>query len=80
MSKLKPISDEEDRAINEAIDSDPDTWSPSDEEFDKMVRGHPDRVLPNVKIDTDIIEHFRARGGDWRAAINDALRKLIDAA
>jgi uncharacterized protein (DUF4415 family) len=42
-------------------------------------RGRPKaekrKALLSVRLDTDIIDHFRATGPGWQRRINDALRK-----
>ena len=42
-------------------------------------RGRPKsdkrKTLLSVRLDTDIIDHFRATGPGWQRRINDALRK-----
>ena len=44
-------------------------------------RGRPTtgkaRPQISLRIDADVLEHFRAMGAGWRSKINDALRKQI---
>ena len=42
----------------------------------KAARSAP-KAIQDVPIDGDVIEHFRAQGGDWKAHINEALRALV---
>lgn len=46
-------------------------------------RGRPKLEAPKqqvtLRIDADIVAHFRARGAGWQTAINDALRGIVDA-
>jgi uncharacterized protein (DUF4415 family) len=41
-------------------------------------RNYPSKTksLLSIRIDNDVIEHFKATGEDWKAGINDALRKV----
>lgn len=49
----------------------------ADEEFFKNAK----RVMPkrpvSLRIDTDIISHFKAGGKGWQTRINETLRKAI---
>ena len=44
-------------------------------------RGRPKLTAPKqqvtLRIDPDVLEHFRAMGPGWQTAINDALRKSM---
>jgi len=35
------------------------------------------RELVSLRIDQDVLEHFRAMGRDWQDKINEALRRSI---
>ena len=41
--------------------------------------GRPKKVAPkeavNIRLDPDVLEHFRAGGPGWQSRINEALRK-----
>jgi uncharacterized protein (DUF4415 family) len=37
----------------------------------------PTKRLVSLRLDPDIIEHFRARGPGWQARINSTLRKAV---
>ena len=57
------------------------------EEFSKgkrgpVVKAEPNKVRITIRLDTDIIEHFKKRvhsigGGNYQTLINDALREYI---
>ena len=36
---------------------------------------HPKQAV-NLRLDPDVLEHFRAAGPGWQTRINDALRKV----
>jgi uncharacterized protein (DUF4415 family) len=36
----------------------------------------PTKRLVSLRLDPDVIDHFRARGPGWQAQINRALRKV----
>ena len=38
------------------------------------------RQLVSLRIDAEILEHFQADGPGWQERINDALRKVVEAA
>ena len=86
MDKLTKDSEEraEEEAIQRGIDADPDTWDMSDEDWSRAWHGDPMKILEHLEsiviVDEEVAAHFAAQGGNWRKAINDALRKLIDAA
>ena len=60
-----------------------------DEDFSKAKRGpvikpDPNKVRITIRLDADIIEHFKNRvhatgGGNYQTLINDALREYIQA-
>src|SRR5207302_1759917 len=37
----------------------------------------PTKTRVTLRLDPDIVEHFKAGGGGWQSRINAALRKLI---
>lgn len=48
---------------------------------DKIVRrGRPKSASPkeavNLRLDADVLEHFRKAGPGWQSRINEALRKV----
>src|ERR1700726_1101449 len=46
----------------------------------RRVRGpqkRPTKRLVSLRLDPDVIEHFRARGPGWQARINNTLRKAV---
>jgi uncharacterized protein (DUF4415 family) len=40
----------------------------------------PTKKLISLRLDRDVIEHFRAQGRGWQTRINEALRSLVDRA
>jgi len=51
---------------------------------DRLIRvarpaGRPKKAAPkeavNIRLDPDVVAHFRASGPGWQSRINDALRK-----
>jgi len=81
--KLHIPTPAEDAAIQRGIDSDPDTFVPSDAQFTQMRRrgGRPKSEQPKVALtvryDADIIERFRATGEGWQTRMNNALREWL---
>ena len=37
----------------------------------------PDRVEIELSLDQDVVRYFRSKGGDWKALINDVLRRAV---
>ncbi len=81
--KLHIPTPEEDAAIQRGIDSDPDTFVPTDAQFAQMKRRggrpkleHP-KIALTVRYDADIIERFRATGEGWQTRMNNALRDWL---
>jgi uncharacterized protein (DUF4415 family) len=40
----------------------------------------PTKEFVSLRLDRAVVEHFRKDGEGWRARINDALKRMIDAA
>ena len=84
MSKKLIIPTEaEDTQITAAALTDPDNPLLTDEELRQFrrTRGRPQRggkkEQVTLRIDTEILEQFRATGNGWQTRINDALRDWI---
>ena len=99
--KLKAPSNAEDKKINKGIQSDPDTFEASDEDFAKAKPAS--EVLPSgvyqeavkrrrgqrgsqkaaikelvtLRLDPEIVAHYRAMGKKWQSRINQDLRRTI---
>ncbi len=71
---------EEEAAINAAIASDPDTYEATDEEFKHMRRGRPlgsgKKTMTHIRIDTVVLDHYKATGAGWQTRVNDDLRRI----
>ncbi len=73
---------EEDAAINAGIAADPDTFSPTDEEFKKMKPlGRPkaevtkDRVT--IRLSPEVTSYFRGTGKGWQTKIDEILKDHV---
>jgi uncharacterized protein (DUF4415 family) len=99
--KLKTPSKAEDKKINKGIQSDPDTFEASDEDFAKArpasevlpsnvyqeavkrrrgQRGSQKAALKEqvtLRLDPEILAHYRAMGKKWQSRINQDLRRSI---
>lgn len=42
---------------------------------ERLEPGSPKKML-SLRVDEDVINHFKSRGGDWQAQINAILRKV----
>ncbi len=75
-------SDEDEKAINKGIESDPDTQELSDDEFSELRPvGRPkaevikDRI--SIRLSPEVTEYFRATGKGWQTKIDKALLEYI---
>ncbi len=69
----------EDKAIAVGIAQDPDTYEPSAWEQSQMRRpgrplGSGSKTQITLRLDTDLVNHFKATGSGWQTRINDLLR------
>lgn len=77
--KLIRPTDSEDAQITAAAMTDPDNLPLTDAELSqfKRVRGRPlgsgTKEQVTLRLDTQILEQFRATGDGWQTRINDAL-------
>ncbi len=90
MPKLKPgtilVSNEEELRIQAGIDADPDAYSLSDEEWEKVkptVRmGRPPAEVTKeritIRLSHDVVSQFRATGAGWQTRMDAALRQFIE--
>ncbi|OIN90408.1 MAG: hypothetical protein AUJ20_14750 [Comamonadaceae bacterium CG1_02_60_18] len=72
-------SDEEDARIRAGIAADPDTHEVSDAEFALMRRpgrplGSGTKTQITLRIDTVIVDKYKATGPGWQTRINEVLR------
>ncbi len=80
---LELPSPEEDAQITAAALTDPDNLPLADEELQQFrrTRGRPQgsgkKEQVTLRIDTEILEQFRATSNGWQTRINDALRDWI---
>ena len=76
---LRLPTDEEDARIRAGIAADPDTHEVSDAEFALMRRpgrplGSGTKTQITLRLDTAIVEKFKATGDGWQTRSNDVLR------
>ena len=74
-------TDAEEAAINAGIAHDPDTYELSDSEFKQLRRGRPlgsgKKVQITLRLDSDIVEAFKAGGAGWQTRLNDELKRSM---
>jgi uncharacterized protein (DUF4415 family) len=81
--KLIRPTEAEDAQITAAALTDPDNLPLTDDELlqFRKVRGRPQgsgkKEQVTLRLDTDILEQFKATGNGWQTRINDALRDWI---
>ena len=76
---LRLPTDEEDARIRAGIAADPDAREVSDAEFALPRRpgrplGSGTKTQITLRIDTDVLEKFKASGDGWQTRINEVLR------
>lgn len=75
---LASTTDEEDAAITRAAESDPDNLP---NRFSKRM-GRPPAALTKevvtIRLDRDVVAHFKASGDGWQTRVNEALRKVAN--
>ncbi|WP_322994125.1 BrnA antitoxin family protein [Castellaniella sp.] len=82
MASLRNITPEEDAAITRAAEEDADNPPIKDMAgFQPVRRGRKPgtggvKKLTTLRLDPDVIAHFRATGEGWQSRINAALRKV----
>ena len=74
---------EEDAAINQGIESDPDTYELSVDEFRHLKRvGRPRLETPKIAVtiryDKAVIDAFKADGPGWQTRMNEALKQVVE--
>lgn len=85
---LRHVSDEEEAEIQRQIAADPDDEELSDESAKRPMtfaeamqrqRGRPPVEAPrrqiSIRLDPDLIDHYKATGKGWQTRLNDDLRK-----
>ena len=74
-ANLAAMTDEEDEAITRAAETDPDN---PPNRFPKKMGRPPAAVTKEVvtiRLDRDVVAHFKASGDGWQTRVNEALRK-----
>ncbi len=89
MPKLKPYTlfptQQEEARILAGIHADPDAYSLSDLEWEKIKseirRGcpgvHPVKERITLRLSRDVLAQFRSAGDDWQTRIDTALRQYL---
>jgi uncharacterized protein (DUF4415 family) len=90
--KLKRNTLEEEAAIRQGIEADPDTFELTDDDFARvrpasemmpdLVRRRgsqkaPKKLLVSIRLDQDVVQRLRASGPGWQGRVNDLLRKSV---
>ena len=73
---------EQDAAIRAGIAKDPDTREVSGEEMALMRRagrplGSGTKTQITLRVDTDVVEAFKATGAGWQTRINEILKNWV---
>lgn len=80
---IRDNTPEEEATIRAAVASDPDTRLLTEEDFKRGWRGRgrpPGRTKERItiRLDKDIVAHFRSLGKGWQSRLNAALREHIE--
>ena len=81
---IKLLSSEEDAAITAAALSDPDALPLTDAQWaqvkPQLKRGRPlgsgSKTQVTLRIDTEVLNKFKATGSGWQSRINEVLRSV----
>jgi uncharacterized protein (DUF4415 family) len=91
LADIARTTDEEDARITAAAEADPDARPLTDEMWAKAMTWEeaqkrrrsecapqkaPPKQLVSLRLDRDVLTHFRKTGPGWQARINEALRKV----
>ena len=69
-----------DAEIERAIDEDPDAAPRLDDEwFRNAELVYPDKQMISIRLDSDVLKHFRDTGPRWQTRINSVLRAYMKA-
>jgi len=69
-----------DAEIERAIAEDPDAAPILDDEWFKNAEMvYPDKQMISIRLDADVLEHFRATGPRWQTRMNSVLKAYIKA-
>lgn len=75
-ANIAAMTDEEDAAITRAAESDPDNLP---NRFGKKLGRPPaafTKEVVTIRLDRDVVAHFKASGDGWQTRINEALRRV----
>ena len=81
----KPLIDEN-GDVRELTPEDFARMRPASETHPKIVEAYrrtrgrqkaPRKVVTTIRLDAQVVEHFKAQGKGWQTRINEALRKVI---
>lgn len=72
---------QEDAAFQAGIAKNPDTCEPGATAFKQPRRGRPlgsgTKTHITLRLDTDVVNRFKASGGGWQTRINEALKSWV---
>lgn len=72
---------EEEAAINAGIAADQDNPEWTEAEFTKLKRGRPlgsgTKTLVHIRLDTDMLDQYKATGAGWQTRMNQILRSGV---
>jgi uncharacterized protein (DUF4415 family) len=75
-ARLDAMTDEE---VTAAAESDPDALPMTDEEWANAVVFYPGKQRVGIRLDTDVLQWFQARGRGYQTRINAVLRRYMEA-
>ena len=73
------LEEKTDEEIREAVESDPDAYFLDEDWFEAATFVDPSAVKEriSIRLDTDILEFFRAEGRGYQSRINKVLREYV---
>lgn len=77
IARIKAMSDED---VEQAVAGDPDWENVPDDWYERAEAVMPRPKVPvSIRLDADLIEHFRSSGRGWQTRINAILRAYTEA-
>lgn len=87
MSKTPKTLSDKNGDVGELTAADLKRFKPAKEIVPHIVERHartrgkqktPTKVQTTIRLDADLIEHFRSKGKGWQTRLNDELRKVVN--
>ena len=72
-----PLTDEQMARMRPAAEVDPEIVEWDRQRRSRGAQKAPLKVKTSIRLDADIVEHFKRQGRGWQSRVNAELRKLV---